>query len=440
MRLISSLVFSVAASGLALLLTGCGQTPSQAAPGDPAKVPAVKVVSPKTVDLVRTTTQPATIHAYHRAEIHARVAGYLKSLNVDIGKAVTENTELGVIGVPDLDKAREKQQANIRRLLAEETRAAAMVKLAKADVLSAHANQAKADADVATTVARINAATSELMRVQDLVKSKSVAERLLDEAREKHESAKAAKDSAIAAQSAAAAAVTVAKEREAVAVADELAAQAQTDVARKALEEMDVMLNFATLRSPFAGIVTQRNVDPGDLVRNIQASSEAPRLPLFEISQVDMVRVRIEVPEHDAPWVNEGDAVSLKLRSLPDPPIKGKVKRVAKQINLVSRTMSVEMEIDNTEGLLLPGMYGEATITLTTTPGARVLPATAVRFDEAGHGYLLLADNGKVVRVDVETGHDDGREIQVIGLTGNEQVIETMSRRLKPEQRVAIFD
>jgi HlyD family secretion protein len=438
-----SFVVGVCFLAVPFSLTGCN-TDEPAGTTDAAAAassdPVVAVVSPEVKTIRRTTTQPATVHAYHEAQIFAKVSGYLDQLKVEIGQTVSKDEPLGIISVPEMDKSREKHEAEIRRLVAEERKAAANVNLAAAQVAAAKATLNRAKADVTTAAADLRGDKLELDRVTDLVEKKAVAARLLDEATKKFESSTAAKESAEAAQQSVAAAVTVADERAIVAKAEEDAAKAQTDVARRELDELDALMSYATLKAPFDGVVTQRHVDQGDLVRNTQTSSESSRRPLFEVSKVDQVRVRIFVAEHEAVLANEGDAVSLKLRSLPGPPIEGAIKRVAKRLDEATRTMLVEMELTNDDGRLLPGMYGEATINLEEIANALVLPATAVRYDETGNSsaYVVGADN-TISIVKVKTGYDDGKQIQILsGLNASARIVNGTRKRLKDGDKVKV--
>ena len=246
--------------------------------------------------------------------------------------------------------------------------------------------------------AQLTADNAEFKRVQDLVASKAIAARLLDEARKKYEASQAGKKAAQAALKSAKANVSVSTAKLAVADADRKAAQAQIEVSEKELEEMDVMMEYATLKAPFDGVVTQRNVDPGDLVRNIQTASNAQRHPLFAIAQIERVRVRVVVPENEAAECNAGDAVSLVLRSMPRP-IPGQVSRVARSLDKSTRTMLVEVDLPNSDQWMLPGMYGEATITLEEKSDALVLPASAIRYDGSGGSYVYVVDANDVVSI-----------------------------------------
>lgn len=122
--------------------------------------------------------------------------------------------------------------------------------------------------------------------------------------------------------------MNVARAQKAAAQAELASAQAETEIARQQLSELDVLLDYSTLKAPFAGVVTDRNLDPGDLVR--QSNEVGLGRPLFVIMQMDKVRVSFPVPEIDAPLVNRGDQVTLTFPSFPsETPIVASVTRMS---------------------------------------------------------------------------------------------------------------
>ena len=420
---------------------GSGPAATESKSGD---LVSVKVVKPIRQALQRTTTQPATVHAYHRAESYAKVAGYLKTLHVDIGSKVEENAVLAVIDVPEMERAFEKQQATIRGLQANETRHVASKELAAAGIKAAEAMRDEAVAVVEKSAAQLTADELEYKRLQSLVSSKVVPKQLEEESQKRRDTSQAAKNASDAAHKSALANVTVAKQKRNVAEADWLAALEETKVARKQLEEMEALMGFATLRAPFKGVVTERNVDLGDLVRNIQSASGVGLKPLFAIVQIDQVRVQIAVPENEAPWANVGDRVTLHLKSLPSHIFKGEnvvISRVAGILHESTRTMLVEVDLRNDEGVLLPGMFGEATIVLEEKPSALVLPATAVRHDKENANFVyVLNSQDQVSIVKVGTGLDDGKQIEITsGLDENARVVDSTIGGLAAGQSVRVI-
>jgi len=153
-------------------------------------------------------------------------------------------------------------------------------------------------------------------------------------------------------------------------------------------------------------------------------------------------RVHIPIPEADAALVSEGDTVTLSFPSFSaEEPITHPVTRLSRELDPSTRTMLVEVEVDNVTGKLLPGMFGQATISLSNKIAANMLPARAVRFDESGEAYVyVVGENDKVSVVNVTTGIDDGHSIQILtGLQSGQQVVDAHLKRFTDEQKVTVL-
>lgn len=422
----------------ALLLVGCADE-REIAEKELTGAVAVKAVAVVQQDVPRTTVQPATVHAYYEAEIHARATGYIKELQADIGDYVDAGAVLAVIDVPEMQKQHETIEARIARFEAEQQRAEAGVELASANVRSVEAKLDQAKSELNRADASLVAAEAEFKRTQDLVERQSLERRMLDEVRKKRDSQLANKEAVSSAITAAEADVAVSKAQQVSAEADVRAAESETAIARRQLEELEVLIEYAELKAPFAGVVTRRTVDPGDLVRQ----DSPDRGALFVVSHIEKVRVRMPVPEADAASVNVGDAVSLRFPSFPnEDALTATVSRVSGSLDPSTRTMLVEAELPNPQQKLLPGMFGQATITLATKTAANMLPARAVRFDESGNAYVyVLGQDETVSVVDVTTGMDDGRSIEILaGVTAGQKVVDANLKRLVDGQRVKLLN
>ncbi len=430
------------ASGfLVAIAAACGCS----GPGAPATDPsakssedkvAVKLVAVAQEEVGRTTVQPATVRPYFQAEIHSKVSGYLKELRADIGDYVEAEAILATVDVPEMEKQRQTLEARVDQNRAEETQAKAGVELAQANVRSAEAKLEQAKAELDRAEATLAAAQAEFDRTDDLVKRQSLENRMLDEARKKRDSEQANKAAVVSAIISAEADVAVAQARLAGAEADLKASEAATAVSRSQLEERNVMIAYASIKAPFAGVITSRSVDPGDLVTDSAGNRSAP---LFVLSQIDKVRVHIPVPEVEASLVKKGDSVTLGFPSFPDQPsITATVTRITSSLDPSTRTMLVEAEMPNTKWKLLPGMFGQATITLGAKVATNRLPARAVRFDESGAAYVYAVDDDQVVSVvPVTTGMDDGRNIEIVsGLETGQQVIDAHLQRFVDGQKI----
>ncbi len=363
-----------------------------------AKGPAVKTVSPQKITLRRTSSQPATVRAWHEAELFAKVAGYASKVTADIGDVVKAGQTLMQIDVPEMTKIYEKQQAELSLLEYKREQFQASVGVARAE---------------------LEALQSEYDRVQTLIKTKAVTQRIGDETKSRYESAKA---------------------RLVVAEAEVKSAASSVMVGRKTLEETEVMMQYASLKAPFAGIVTQRSVDPGDLVRN-KVSSDGSREPLFTVSKVDVLRVTVPIPERDAVWVKKGDIAEMSFTALPGVTFKDVVARRSGRLDSKTRTMVVEVDIPNANGRLIPGMYCKVEIIMQEKL-ALVVPAEAVRFNLTGDVSIVyvVKDDNSILLVPVKTGIDDGHNIEILsGLSGGEQVVTGMLGRLKDGQVVSVL-
>ena len=377
---------------LVLIVTALADV-AQAAEG-----PAVKTVSPQKITLRRTSSQPATVRAWHEAELFAKVAGYASKVTADIGDVVKAGQTLMQIDVPEMTKIYEKQQAELSLLEYKREQFQASVGVAQAE---------------------LEALQSEYDRVQTLIKTKAVTQRIGDETKSRYESAKA---------------------RLVVAEAEVKSAASSVMVGRKTLEETEVMMQYASLKAPFAGIVTQRSVDPGDLVRN-KVSSDGSREPLFTVSKVDVLRVTVPIPERDAVWVKKGDIAEMSFTALPGVTFKDVVARRSGRLDSKTRTMVVEVDIPNANGRLIPGMYCKVEIIMQEKL-ALVVPAEAVRFNLTGDVSIVyvVKDDNSILLVPVKTGIDDGHNIEILsGLSGGEQVVTGMLGRLKDGQVVSVL-
>lgn len=423
-----------------MTLAGCANDSPVAQKEGAAKPTPVKTVSVMQEEIERTTAQPATVHPYYRAELRAKATGYIKEIKADIGDVVAAGATLAVIDVPEMQKQLLIAQARVTQFQSEEKRAAAGIRLAEAHVQSAQAKLAQAKSEMSRADASLAAMEAEFNRTQDLVQRRSLESRMLDEVRKKRDSERANKQAVASAINSAQAEVTVAQAKHASAQADFAAAQAQTAIAVRQQEELGVLIGYSEIKAPFAGVVTQRSVDPGDLVRS--ANEVGKGEPLFVISRLDKVRVRIPVPENDAPYVNQGDAITLTLPSFSaEEPIATVVARRAGELDPSTRTMLVEADLPNPAGKLLPGMFGQATITLGTKIAANMLPARAVRFDEAGKAYVyVVTDDATVSVVDVTTGIDNGHTIELTsGLQPGQQVIDAHRKRFANGDKVSLL-
>ncbi len=426
---------------LSAAVVGCGgsQEPEvRATDGVRTSRPvAVKTVAVEANPARRTSVQPATVLPYFQADIRAKVTGYVQELTADIGDFVPAGAILAKIDVPELEAQRPVIEARIARAVAEEKRATSQIALAESGIKSVEARFQQAQADEGQVQASVAAAESQFTRTDDLVRRGSLQARLLDEARLGRDSEMARATSVTSAIAAAEAEVSVALAKLAAAEADFQAAQADTEIARRQLDELQTQLNFAILTAPFAGIITARNIAPGDLVKNQQAGEA-----LLVICQIDKVRIHIPVPEIDAPLIENGDEVTFTFPSFPaEEKLTAAVSRFTGSLEPSTRSMMVEVEIDNVGHKLLPGMFGHATIALSENIATNTLPARAIRFDESGKAYVYVVSPDETIAVTpITTGTDNGHVVEILtGVEVGTRVLDAHLQRFTAGQKVEVL-
>jgi len=414
--------------------------PGPAATADPpAARPPVEVVRPIRKPLVHTTTQPATFHPYFQADIVARVSGYVGEIKVDIGDSVVGGQPLCSLQIPEMVQQREQAVARQRRLQAELQRAEAAREVTVAQTEAAVAEVEEAISRVKQFEARLVADRADLERMTGLVEKQAATIAMLDEARADHDVSEASRIAAEAAVRSATARQQIAAAEQRAAAAEIATAAARLAESGTAIDEIDTMLNYATLRAPFDGVITSRSVDPGDFVPGNPAGVSEGQRPLFHVEQQRRLRIRVAIPERHAARVDAGDPVTIACDGLPGTPLQAAVSRVARRLDPSTRTMEAEIDVDNGELLLLPGMFGRATITTSVESEAVLLPAAAIRTDPEGGPFVLIVDEeNRLEQIAVTLGADDGHAVQIrTGLSGNERVVAATVGPLQPGQQVA---
>ncbi|MDB6068227.1 MAG: Efflux transporter, family, subunit [Pedosphaera sp.] len=182
------------------------------------------------------------------------------------------------------------------------------------------------------------------------------------------------------------------------------------------LEELQA---FQRVTAPFAGTVTLRNVDIGDLVIAGTGGRE-----LFHLAETAKLRVYVRVPEPDAPGVGPGQSAELTISEAPGRVFPLKVLTTSKAVSPVSRTLEVELEADNPEGLIFPGSYAQVRLSDTKPNPRLVLPSNTILFRAEGLQVGVVGTNNTVELRQVQIGRDFGQTVEIIsGVTPADRVI-----------------
>ncbi len=369
--------FWAAAAGLALAAggVGCGRARSSAPPAAAVRTVSVAAVVEQQPRL--QTDLPAELSAYQDATLQARVPGFIQHLYADRGSPVKAGQLLAQLEAPDL--------------VAQRAEAEHRLSSAKALRLEA---QAAVDRDQAT--------------------------------RERLHAAAEAMPGAVAGNDLHVADQTVAAD-EAEAASREAAEQA----AQAAVNEQTARESYLRVVAPFTGVVIRRNASAGTL-----AGPSAP--PLFELQQLDPLRLTVDVPEAEAVGIRLGEKLSFKVANQPEREFIGTVARIAHSVRPESRTMPVELDVPNPGLVLAPGMYARVQWRFQRTQPSLFVPATAVM-----HGTerteVEVVEGGRIRRVTVTTGFSYGGLVEVFGaLRAAEPVVASADEELQSGQQVQV--
>ena len=188
-----------------------------------------------------------------------------------------------------------------------------------------------------------------------------------------------------------------------------------------AVQQYTALVSFERIYAPFDGVITARNTDIGDLINS--GSNSAVKTDLFHIAQPEVLRVYVNVPEEYSQGIKAGMTGTLTLAEFPGRQFQGKVVRTADAINLTTRTLLIELDVDNPTGTLLTGSYAEVHLAVPSQISTCLIPVDSLLFRSEGLRVGVVKD-GKVVLARVTPGHDFGNQIEIVsGLKPDDQVI-----------------
>src|SRR5580700_9208074 len=190
---------------------------------------------------------------------------------------------------------------------------------------------------------------------------------------------------------------------------------------KAAVEQYSALVSFEKVYAPFDGVITARNTDIGDLINS--GSSSNVKTDLFHISQPGKLRVYVNVPEEYSQGVKVGMTADLSLAEFPGRKFQGKLVRTADDINVTTRTLLIEIDVDNPTGTLLTGSYAEVHLAVPTQASTFLIPVNTLLFRTEGL-RVGIVKNGKVGLTAVTPGHDFGNQIEIVsGLKSDDRVI-----------------
>jgi RND family efflux transporter MFP subunit len=205
---------------------------------------------------------------------------------------------------------------------------------------------------------------------------------------------------------------------------------------KAAVEQFAALVSFEKIYAPFDGVITARNTDIGDLINS--GSSGGVKTDLFHIAQPGKLRVYVNVPEEYSRGIKVGMTADLSLAEFPGGKFQGKLVRTAEAINIATRTLLIEVDVDNPAGTLLTGSYAEVHLQVPTQASTFLIPVNTLLFRSEGLRVGVVKD-GKVVLAAVTPGHDFGNQIEIVsGMKSGDQVIVNPPDSIVSGQEVQI--
>jgi RND family efflux transporter MFP subunit len=387
------------AAGLVLCLTALfaliGRKVRASQSEDSAIQPAAVVLA-KRKPLVNSITLSGEFRPFQEVDVHAKVAGYIRKIYVDVGDRVKEGQTLAVLEVPELNAQLQGADATVRR-------AKDAIRRAKGGLDRSESLHAATHLDY-TRLKEASAARPGL-----------IAEQELDDAQ--------AKD----------------KEGEAQIASDEAAlseAQNQLDVAVAEQKQLSAMSDYTRIVAPFNGVITRRNVDNGALVQ-AGTNSNTQALPVVTVAETDLFRLTLPIPESAVPLIHLGTTVTVHVSSL-NRDFEGKVSRFSDSVNQETRTMHTEVDVPNKNGSIVEGMYAEVNLTLARKDSVLAVPVQAVTRNGSEATVLVVNSQDRVEERNVQLGMEGANEVEIVsGLSPSEQVVVGSRSEFRAGDKVA---
>ncbi len=221
----------------------------------------------------------------------------------------------------------------------------------------------------------------------------------------------------------------------AAAEANITAAQANVEANHANVSRLLQLQSFEQVVAPFDGVITERNVERGDLV---VTGSAAAGKPLFSIAQSSTLRIQIDVPQSDAVNIQDEQVASIDVKERLGREYTGTVIRSASSLDSAARTMLTEVQIDNRDGSLLPGMYAQVKFTLAEPRTSLIIPTSALVIDHSGM-HVTVGENRKVHFVPVVLGRNMGIQVEIQhGIQSSDTLVASPSDLLHEGQEVEV--
>src|SRR5215472_3052053 len=357
--------------------------------------PTVGVTKVIKKSLGRDITLSSELVPFQEIDVYAKESGYVKSLLVDYGTHVKAGQVMAILEIPELLAQLEQDQAEIKNA----------------------SNQGnRAQHELARYQAQYKVLHLQYTRLSGVFQSQPgiVAQQEVDDAQGKDLAASSQVDAGQAALE---------------------AAQSQLAATKAKLTRDQTLFDYSKITAPFSGVVTQRYANLGTLVQ-AGTSSSTQAIPIVRLSQDDLFRLVIPVPESYVPYIRIGDPVSVRVPSL-DRSFPGKVTRFSVEVRQDTRTMHTEVDVKNRDKALMPGLYAEADVSLEHREEIAAIPLQAINHEGDKTTVLVVNANNEIEDRPITVGIQTATDAEVLtGLNEGEQVVVSDRSGLKPGQKV----
>lgn len=379
---------------LVVVLAGCGSDHGGTVRAEAERVTTVPVERVGRHDLTRELDVAAEFRPFQEVEVHAKVAGYLKSIAVDVGDHVAAGQVVAVLEVPEFGEELAHATATERRTELDVVRSRSEVRRTEATYL-------------------MRKVAYERLQAVSKARSNLVAQQEVDSSAAQYREAEGQWESAKAALA---------------------ATEQQVNVSSATKERVRTMMNYLKITAPFAGVVTKRYAHPGAMIQ-AGTASQTQAMPVVRISQIHHLRLVLPVPESAVNRVKLGGAVEVRVDALQQV-FQGRVARFNDRLDAATRTMETEVDIDNKAGVILPGMFGTATIVLETRAGVLAAPVQAVSGHNTKPAVMVVRD-GVLEERAVTLGMETPGLVEIVtGVAEGELVVTGNRSGLRAGRRV----
>jgi RND family efflux transporter MFP subunit len=347
--------------------------------------------------LVNSVKLSGEFRAFQQIDVHAKVAGYIRKIYVDVGDQVKEGQVLAILEVPELNAEVTGAKADIRRGQDAIRRAQSEIERNQSAYRAYHA-----------AYTRLKQASEDRPGL--------IAEQELDDSLAKDQETQAQVDSSRAALA---------------------EAQNQLSSAEAVLERLAAMEAYSHITAPFAGVVTKRYADTGSLIQ-AGTTSETQSMPVVQLAEWSKLRLVVPVPESAVPQLRLGTVVSVHVHvSALNRDFDGEVARFADSLNEETRTMHTEIDVKNPQGTLKEGMYAEVKLVLQEVKSALNVPVQAVQRGSGAASVLRVDAQGRIEERKVTLGEETSDRVEVLsGLAEGDRVVIGNGAGVRPGDKV----